>query len=206
MRNRFPSVAALAAVLVLTVACAEPPDETNQKAEADLQAVRDAEAETYAPQELRDARLALEEAQQEIQVQNERFAIMRDYEEAEKMLAGAMEKARVARELAVEKKEEARQEAQRLLLVTLEAVDAAEASLGDAPRGKGTRADIAALTADLEGVRDEIPALEAQIAEEDYFGAHDKAESMTETAAAISAEIKAAVEIQAKILAERRNR
>lgn len=206
MSNRFPALAALAAVLVVMAACAEPPEETNQKAEEALQAVRDAEAETYVPQELRDARLALEEAQQEIQVQNERFAIMRDYEEAEKMLAGAMEKSRIARELAVEKKEEARQEAQRLLQVTLEAIAAADASLGDAPRGKGTRADIAALTADLDGVRAEVPALETQIGEEDYFGAHDKAESMTETAEAITAEIKAAVEMQAKILAERRNR
>jgi hypothetical protein len=206
MRNRSPVLAALVAVLALTVACAEPPDETNQVAEVELQTVRDAEAETYAPQELRDARLALEEAQQEIQVQNERFAIMRDYEEAEKMLAGAMEKSRIGRELAIEKKEEARMEAQRGLQLTLDAMVAADASLGDAPRGKGTRADIAALTADLEGVRAEVPALEAQIAEEDYFGAHDKAASMTETARAITAEIQAAVEMQAKILAERRNR
>jgi hypothetical protein len=206
MRNRIPALTALAAVLVLTAACAEPPDETTQKAEADLQLVRDAEAETYAPQELRDARVALEDAQGEIQVQNERFAIMRDYEEAEKMLAGAMEKSRIARETAVEKKEEARLEAQRLLQVTVDALAAADASLGDAPRGKGTRADIAALTADLEGVRAELPALAEQIDEEDYFGAHDKAASMTKTAEAITAEIQAAVEMQAKILAERRNR
>ena len=78
--------------------------------------------------------------------------------------------------------------------------------MAEAPRGKGTKADISALTADLDGVRSQVPALEAQIDEEDYFAARDKAASMTESAQAIAEEIKAAVEIEARILAKRRNR
>lgn len=206
MRNRFPALAALVVALGLTAGCAEPPAETIQKAEEDVQAARDAEAETYAAEELFAARQAMQTVEQEIQIQSERFAIMRDYEEAEKLLAGAMEKSRIARETAIEKKEEARLEAERRLQVTLDALEVANAALAKAPRGKGTRADIAALTADLEGVREEIPALESQIADEDYFGAQDKATSMIETAEGIAAEIQAAVEMQAKILAERRNR
>ncbi|MCZ6651044.1 MAG: DUF4398 domain-containing protein [Acidobacteria bacterium] len=206
MRKRIPVLAALAAILVLTAACAEPPEETVLQAEQDLQGARDAEAATYAAEELRDARLALEEAQQEIQAQNERFAIMRDYEEAEKKLAGSMDKARLARETAVERKEEARQAAVESLEFARQAIEEANTALAEAPRGKGTKADISALTADLDGVRSQVPALEAQIDEEDYFAARDKAASMTESAQAIAEEIKAAVEIEARILAKRRNR
>ncbi|TDI35231.1 MAG: hypothetical protein E2P03_01565 [Acidobacteria bacterium] len=206
MRKRIPLLAALAAVLVLTAACAEPPEETAQQAEQDLQAARDADAATYAAEELRDARLALEEAQQEIQAQNERFAIMRDYEEAEKKLAGSMEKAHLARETAVENKEAARMAAVAGLELARQAIEEATTALADAPRGKGTRADISALTADLDGVRAEVPALESQIEDEGYFAARDKAAAMAESALAIAEEIKAAVEIEARILAKRRNR
>jgi len=206
MSNRFPALAALLAALMLTAACAKPPEETIQKAEQDVQAAREAEAETYAPEEFFVARQSMQAVHDETLVQSERFAIMRDYEEAEKLLATAMEKSRIARETAIANKEEARAEAERLLQATLDALVVADAALAEAPRGKGTRADIAALTADLEGVREEIPALETQIAEEDYFSAQDKATSMTETAEAIAAEIQAAVEMQAKILAARRNR
>jgi hypothetical protein len=206
MRKRIPALAALVVVLVLTAACAEPPEERVLQAEQELQAARDAEAATYAAAELRDAGLALEEAQQEIQAQNERFAIMRDYEEAENKLAASMEKARLTRETAVERKEEARLAAVESLALAGQAVEEATTALGNAPRGKGTKADILALTADLDGVRSQFPALEAQIDQEDYFAARDKAASITESAQAIAGEIKAAVEMEARILAKRRNR
>ncbi len=206
MTKRIPALAALAAVLILTTACAEPPEETMLQAEQELQTARDAESDTYAAEELRDARLALEEAQLEVQTQNERFAIMRDYEEAEKMLAGAMEKSRLARDAAVERKEEARLAAVESLNLAQQAIEEATVALADAPRGKGTKADISALTADLDGVISQVPALESQIDEEDYFAARDKGASMAESAQAIAEEIKAAVEIEARILAKRRNR
>jgi hypothetical protein len=131
---------------------------------------------------------------------------MRDYEEAEKKLAVAMEKSALTREAAVTRKEEARLAAEAAKSTAQKALEAADVAVADAPRGKGTRADIAALTGDIEGVRNEFPALELLIEEEDYFSARDKAQSMAETAEAISAEIQAAVEMQAKILAKRRNR
>ncbi len=117
-----------------------------------------------------------------------------------------MQKADLARDAATTRKEEARQAAQEARELALAALDQADLAIAEAPRGKGTRADIAALTGDIEGVRTEMPALDALLTEEDYFGARDKAESMAETANAIAAEIQAAVEMQAKILAKRRNR
>ncbi len=67
----------LAALLAGLAACAEPPAAEEQSADQALQAARDAEAETYAPESLRAADTALQEARTEIQTQNERFAIMR---------------------------------------------------------------------------------------------------------------------------------
>ena len=203
MSKRIPVLATLVAVLVLTTGCAEPPEETMLQADQALQTARDAEAETYAAEELRDARLALEEAQLEVQTQNERFAIMRDYEDAIKGLENAAQQADATREKADAEKEANRLQAETLLQQARQAVTDADGSLEKAPRGKGTKADIAALSADLDAVRNEIPALEAQISGEEYFGAQDKASSVIAAAQAISQEIEAAVEMQAKILAKR---
>jgi hypothetical protein len=196
----------LLAMTVLLAGCAEPPEAEAQRTLEAVQTVRDAEAETYAPEALRGVETALAEAQQEIQTQNERFAIMRDYEEAEKKLASTQEMATKAREEAVAKKEEARLEAEAGLEAATQAADAATLALEEAPRGKGTRADIAALSADLEVIRGEILEVASQIEAEEYFAAQDKADTLIASSEAISEEIRIAVETQERILSKRRNR
>jgi hypothetical protein len=196
----------LLAMAGLLAGCAEPPDAEAQRAQEAVQTVRDAEAETYAPEALRAVETALADAQQEIQTQNERFAIMRDYEEAEKKLASVGEQATAAREEAIAKKEEARLEAEAGYEAAIQAAEAAAAALDEAPRGKGTRADIAALSADLEAIQGEIAELAGQIEAEEYFAAQDKADALIASSEAISEEIRIAVETQKRILSERRNR
>jgi len=196
----------LLAMTGLLAGCAEPPDAEAQLTQEAVQTVRDAEAETYAPEALRGVETALAGAQQEVQTQNERFAIMRDYEEAEKMLTSVQEMATKAREEAVAKKEEARLEAEAGYVAATEAATAATAALEEAPRGKGTRADIAALNADLEVIQGELVELASQIEAEEYFAAQDKADTLIASAEAISEEIQIAVETQARILSKRQNR
>jgi hypothetical protein len=206
MRDSLTHGVILLATLGLLAGCADPPEEASQRAAEAVQAARDAEAETYAVPELREAESSLAAAEQATQAQNERFAILRDYEEAEKMLAETQVKAQDARQRAIEGKEEARLVAEGRLGRLHEALGAAQTALDSAPRGKGTRADIAALTADLDGIRAELPDLEAQIESEEYFAARDKADSMIELAESISEEIQVAVETQARILEKRRGR
>jgi hypothetical protein len=196
----------LLAMIGVLSGCAEPPEAEAQRAQEAVQTVRDAEAATYAPEALRGVETALVEAQQEIQTQNERFAIMRDYEEAEKMLATVQQTAADAREEATAKKEEARLEAETRYETASQSAAAAAAALEEAPRGKGTRADIAALTADLEAIQGELVELVSQIEAEEYFAAQDKADALIASAEAISEEIQIAVETQERILSKRRNR
>ena len=193
-----------ALVGILLVGCAEPPVKEAELSEQALQAARDADAATYASEALLAAEAALRQAQQEVQTQNERFALLRDYEDAIKGLDDGAQKADAAREKADVEKEANRLQAEALLQQAGQAIADAEGSLEKAPRGKGTKADIAALTADLDAIRNELPELETQITTEEYFGAQDKANSVIAAAQSISQEIEAAVEMQAKILAKRR--
>lgn len=205
MQRWRPLILTLVVVLgTLASGCANPPDEEMARAEQGLQAARDAEASTYAHASLRDVALSLRAAQLEVVTQSERFAIMRKYDEAIKLLKTTLEKAEATRTEAIDAKEAARMEAEARLGNARQAVSNADTVLVDAPRAKGTKADILALTADLDGIRGEVNALEAQIEAEEYFDAHDKAASIVVAAEAITAEIQAAIDMQARLMDQRR--
>ena len=154
-------IVTLVAVLgLLASGCAKPPIEETARAEQALQAARDAEAALYARASLRDVAVTLRAAQLEVVTQNERFAIMRKYDEAIKLLESTAEKGEATRTEAIEAKEAARTEAEARLEKARFAVADADTALVDAPRGKGTKADLLALVADLDGIRGEVTALE----------------------------------------------
>jgi hypothetical protein len=202
---RMPlKVAAVLPLLLLAGGCAKPPEQETVRAESALEGARGAEAEKYAAQEFRGAEAALREAKQEIEAQNERFALMRDYEEGTKKLAAAEEKANAAKTAAVANKASAKQEAEDRVRQAREAVTAAETALASAPRGKGTKADIEALTADLDEVKAQLGELDTKLASEDYFGARDRADSLITAANSVSTEIQAAIEAQERIMASKR--
>ena len=207
MRRRPPLHMLLPAGLMLAVVgCAEPPMEELGRAEKAVQATREAEARTYARDSLRKAESTLQGAQTEIQTQNERYAILRDYDDAVEQLTTAIREAEAARQEAVEAKEAARLEAEMRLEEARSAVVEAETALAEAPRAKGTKADILALTFDLDGIKVQVIELEAQVAEEEYFDAHDKADSIVVAANEVTAEILAAIEMQAQLMEQRRKR
>ena len=207
MQTWKPLVLSLVAGLGLVSAgCAKPPEEDLARAKEALQAARDAEAAIYAPDPLRDVALALQAAQVEIVTQEERFAILRNYDDAIEHLKTAMERAEATRQEALETKEAARVEAEARLENARAAVARAGSALEDAPRAKGTKADILALTSDLEGIKGQVAQLEGQIAAEEYFDAHDKADSIVVAADAIGQEIQAAIDMQTKLMDQRRQR
>ncbi|MFQ5720172.1 MAG: hypothetical protein ACE5IK_11555 [Acidobacteriota bacterium] len=208
MTQRWRSIVLIMGVGLglLAGGCAKPPEDDLARAEEALQAVRDAEGATYAKASLRDVAVALRAAQLEVETQKERFAILRNYDDAKQKLKITMEKAAAARTEAVEAKEAARVEAEDRLEKARAALAAAESSLEEAPRGKGTKADIAALESDVEGIKTQIAALEGQIAAEEYLDAQDKAGSIITAANEVTAEIQAAIDMQAKLMEERRTR
>ncbi|MDH5468090.1 MAG: hypothetical protein OEY25_11785, partial [Candidatus Aminicenantes bacterium] len=63
-----------------------------------------------------------------------------------------------------------------------------------APTGKGARADIEALRADLKALEGSLAEVQQAIDSEDYLGAADRARIIQEKASGISSQIKQALE------------
>jgi len=92
------------------------------------------------------------------------------------------------------KKEEAKNNAVTALEAAKTAIADAKALVETAPKGKGSKADIEAFTADLKALEDSLPEIQQAIDGESFFAAVDKCKPIAEKAAAISEQIKQAIE------------
>ncbi|MBU4010651.1 MAG: hypothetical protein KJ882_07780, partial [Proteobacteria bacterium] len=70
----------------------------------------------------------------------------------------------------------------------------AKGLLEQAPKGKGSMADIEAFKADLKGLEDSLVEVQAAMDSSDYNAAIEKANAIKEKATAISDQVKAAME------------
>ena len=173
----------LLAIAFLVAGCSSAPDAELTEAVATLDDAREtAQADQWAPEEFAEARQALDEARQEIETQNGRFALMRDYDKALQDIARANAAAAEARRAATTQKENARQEAGIKLQEATAAIDIAREALDKAPVTKDTRVDIQLYNADLEGLGQSLDEVQGLITGEDYRGATVRAEAITQSA------------------------
>lgn len=196
---RRTTVKLLVAVLALSVfliGCAKKPETEINNTKAALDAAIQEGAEKYAKEEAKLLNDDLTAAQDEIKVQDEKF--FKNYDKAKEMLASVQAKADSLKAEIPARKEKAKNDAQAALDAAKTAVADANALLAKAPRGKGTMADIEALKADAAGLQESIVEAETLMTSEEYFAAADKANSIKDKAAEVSAQITAALEKKGK--------
>lgn len=184
-------------VLILGVmlsGCFKAPEEQMSQANSAMSAATSAQSDVYATAEHAAAQEAVAKAQREVEAQNAKFVLFRSYKQAESLYAAATESANRARDAAVANKEMVKAEAMALAGEARMALDAAAAALKTAPRGKGTKADLDAMTAELASLNAMLPELDSAMSAEDYMGARTKAASIKESAARIQADVDAAKE------------
>lgn len=184
-------VLAVVTVPMLT-GCAKPPVEELAATKASIEGAVTAGAPTYGPQELASVKDQLAAAEKEIKVQEDKF--FKNFDQSKAMLAKAKADADTLKAAIPARKEAAKKEAMAAEADATAAIAEAKALLATAPRGKGTRADIEAFEADLKGIEDSMAELKPLMDAENFFGARDKAKSITERAKAITGEIGAAIE------------
>lgn len=164
------------------VACQEPPTAPLTQAEQALTSANQAEASTYASAELTAADDALAAAKAEINTQNEKFALFRNYEEATRLIADAQSKAEAAQAAAVAGKEQARNEANAALGEAEAAVTSAEtllAELGACPRRpKGFAADLETMQGRVDALKTELQSIRDAIQSEQFNNAKTQAEAL----------------------------
>ncbi len=178
--------------VIMLTACGAPPKEQIDAAKNLVNSVS-SEAEVYAPDSLKAAQNKMAALDAEISTQEGKF--FKSWKATTQLaieLKAAAEKAKLDAE---EGKIRAKNEAEAALVETETAIAAAREMLAKAPTGKGTTADLAALTGDVDAAAASLESAKALILEEKYAEVKTAAVSSKEMADRVVAEIEAAIEM-----------
>jgi hypothetical protein len=148
MRKKTLYLGLVVLALVALVGCAKPPVELVNSVQSGIDAAKQAGAELYASDSLAKVTDLFNQAQDEIETQNGKFALFRSYKKAEEILKQAQAAAETAKQEAIAAKEKAKQEATAMIESAKTKWQAAMDALAQAPVGKDTKAEIEAMKAD----------------------------------------------------------
>jgi hypothetical protein len=192
MTKRITLILAALALLALIVGCSKPPEAEMAKAQASMQAAQTAEAETYVPDSWRAANDTLNAANAAKQEQDSKFALFRSYGKAKDMFVKADEMFTNAASEAATEKEKVKQQVQMQLTDAKAVLDSAAVALKKAPRGKGSKADIALIQTDLDAANTMYTDAENDFNSGKYMIAKGKVEAVVLKAHSVMDEIAAA--------------
>lgn len=166
MRPAVPGIAALLIVLgiaVLLAGCSSRPDGAEIEAvQAEIERARQAEAEVWAPDELRAAEEALNVAITAIAAEEGKW--FKSYDRAREFLARARDEAGSAAEAAIAGKARARADAEATITAADGVLGEARSRLESAPAGRTSRADRAMFRDDLETLPQQLEEARTQLA------------------------------------------
>jgi len=174
--------------------CSKAPTAAIEAAQTTLDEARAAGSTDYLADEDKAVNEKLNTALLEIETQESKMAPFRNYAAAEKLLVEAQDAGTKLQTATVQKKDQTKNDAVALHKAAGDAVLTAKTLLEQAPQGKGTEADLAALHADLSAVEESLPTVQQAIDNGDYLGAVSKARPLQEKADAVSNEVQQAIE------------
>lgn len=178
---------------LVLVGCASAPTEEVNATKAAVEAVQNDDVTTYAPESLQTAQDNLSKALSEIQTQDAKFALSRDYKAASEMLKAAKDSAEKAKNDAQANKAQAKADAEALIASLPATLEEAKKVLAKAPRGKDTRADLEAMQNDLKLAEEALTEANTLMSQEKYKDALAKATSVKDQAAAVTQQVQTAL-------------
>lgn len=178
--------------------CAEKPAQVTDQALQAIQSAKEAGAMEYAPEDLRLAEDEYQKAQEEITAQDNAFVLMRNYDGAKAILTKVVTDAEQAKTKAVANKQQAKTEAEAAVTLAKSTLEEAKILLAQAPKGKGTQADLQALQGDLQAADTTLAEIEPILAKEDFLGVKAKAESVQTLAARVQEQVAHAMQKSGK--------
>jgi hypothetical protein len=168
--------------------CADPPALQVDTLRAQLDAVA-ADAQTYAPDAFKAAGAAVDAYQAELTAQQSRFAMMRSYEDAEKLGTAADTAVKQVQPAIDAEKQRLRSETERMLADAKNALDAAQTGLGELPKKQAAELEPAVTSA-----TESVDAVNATLAGGDLMAAHRDASAALDAAKNAGAPVATAVE------------
>jgi hypothetical protein len=203
MKNRSMLFFFILGCTLLFAGCASAPTAEIDATKAALAAVRTDDVQNYAPESLKAAEDELSKALAEVESQEGKFALSRDYKQASAMLKSAKDLAEKARNEAQANKIKAKADADAVLTALPQIVDEAKKALAKAPKGKYTRADLEAMQNDLKTAEETVAEANQAMSQERYKDALIKGNSARQKASAVIEQVKQA---QEKIKGRRQSR
>ena len=192
--RRTSTVIMMLCLVVLLASCASAPQADIDAAKAAIQAAKDAQADKYATASLQSADDLINQINTEVETQNAKFALFRNYDKVKELINQAKAAGEKAKADAIAGKEAAKKDAEASLAAAQQAVAAAKEILPKAPKGKDTKAEIEAMTADVAGMDTAVTDVQSQISKEEYLDAAAKAKSIKEKADGVAAQVQAAID------------
>ena len=192
MKNMLKFLALGMVMIFLLAGCAKQPTEEINAAKASVDSVVAEGAQKFAAEDAKKLNDSMQAAQDEVKVQDNK--LFKDYAKAKELLAKAKTDAETLKAGLAAKKEEAKKNAAAAQEAAKASVQEAKALLAKAPKGKGSKADLEAFKADLKGIEDSLAEVKTANDSEDYSAAIEKSNAIKDKAAAISDQIKKAME------------
>jgi hypothetical protein len=193
LRFGFVVAFSLAAAL-LFFACASAPKEEIAATQAAITAAQTDDVRTYAPDSLKDAEGTMAKATAEVQIQDNKFALSRDYKTASELLKEAKDKAAKATTDAQANKAKTKADAEAVIATLTPLLEDAKKALATAPKGKDTKADIEAMQSDLKSAEEAEAAATQAMSQEKYMDALGNANTAKAKASGVIDQVKAAKE------------
>ena len=192
MKKIFWVLFAVMGLSLLLSGCASAPTEEITATTDALKAIETPDVNTYAPDSLKAAQDELNKALAEVKVQDEKFALTRDYKQAVALLKSTKELVEKAKNDAQANKAQAKADAEAAIAALPPIMEEATAMLAKAPRGKDTKADLEAMQNDLKLAEEAAAEANNAMFTEQYKDALAKANTAKEKAMAITEQVKAA--------------
>lgn len=174
VRKYFFITLSLVLLLILVSGCAKAPQQAVDDANAALAAAKQAEADRYLANEFKAAQDSLNAALAEIETQNSKFALTRNYDKASKLLEAATALANQITSQVDAKKEEVKTEAQQMFTDLQNGLMEAKALLKKAPKGKEGREVLDAIQGELTTVENSLLEVTDLMNKGDFMSAKDK--------------------------------
>jgi len=191
MKGLTKNLVLVLAIALVLVGCKQP-TQLISDTKAAIEDVTKAGADKYAGDELKKLNADLTAALDEVAAQDKKF--FKKFGTAKEMLTKLKTDVDALKAALPAKIEAAKNAAIQLQGEAKTALDEAKALLAKAPTGKGTKKDIDALKGDLVGAETTFGDIQKALDAKDYIGAANTAKSVKEKAAAITEQVKAAIE------------
>ncbi len=194
MKNALVALSLVLGFGLLLAGCSSAPTAEITATKAAVTSIQTEDARTYAPESLKAAEDELNKALAEVQAQDAKFGLSRDYKQASTMLKSAKDLSEKTKNDAEVGKAKARSDAEATIAALPQLIDDAKKALAKAPKGKDTKADLEAMQGDLKLAEEALTEAGTAMSQTKYAEALAKANSAKSKASAIVDQVKQAQE------------